>query len=464
MNIVLFWNNVLLECSRRDFTRGFNNSQQPGPIRTSRAMAIVHLAIHDAVAFETNNAGAAYLNKKPIAGHGIGAPPAGSGLSDTVAGAAVTTLKALYPRYASFIDDSHTGAINAAFSYGASIGQALLTARAGDGSTVMVTAPQDETLVYGQHRADPYAPNQPRLGLLWGDVTRFTGVGHQPMDPYPGSGVSPLVDDPAYLDDYEEVRDYGAIGRGKRSAEQERIGVYWGYDGAMNLGVPPRLYNQIARAVVANRSLSVAKTAELFAQLNVAMADAGIDAWHWKYHYDLWRPVVGIRAEGAPEGDPFWAPLGAPQTNASFGRYTLTPPFPAYPSGHATFGAALFQTLRLALDTASGPITLAEVLAEEDGPGDVIDDEVFTFVSDELDGISLDPDGSVRQRTPITYPNFARPTWENSVSRIYLGVHWRFDGIPRLDGQNIGGVPLGLAIGEEAHAFFNAAPSLGGQA
>lgn len=461
MNIVLFWNHVLLECSRRDFTRGFNNSQQPGPIRTSRAMATVHIAIHDAIAFETNRAGAAYLNKKAIP-HMIGSPPAGSVLSDTVAGAAVTTLKAMYPRYHSFINDAHSGASNPAFAYGTAIANAILTARANDGSNVMVTAPQDETLAYGQHRADPFAPNQPRLGLVWGNVTRFTGSAHQPLDPYPGQGTTPLVDNPAYREDYEEVCKYGAAERHLRTAEQERIGVYWGYDGVMNLGVPPRMYNQIARGVVADKMLNVAKTAELFAQLNVAMADAGIDAWHWKYHYDLWRPVAGVRAEQAPDGDPFWAPLGAPQTNAPPGRYTLTPPFPAYPSGHATFGAALFQTLRLALATASGPITLDEVLAEEDGPGDTIDDEVFTFVSDELDGISIDPNNSVRQYLPITFPNYARPVWENSVSRIYLGVHWRFDGIPRVSSQNVGGVPLGLAIGEEAHSFFNTGQSLGG--
>ena len=462
MNIILFWNNILLECSRRDFTRGFNNSQQPGPIRTSRAMAIVHLAIHDAVAFETNRPGAAYLNKKAGIVHGIAAPPAGSGLADTVAGAAVTALKAMYPRFGSFIDDAYSGGSNGAFGYGRQIAQAIIDARANDNSDVMVTAPQDETLRYGQHRADPYAPNQPRLGLNWGNVPRFTGEDHQDLAPYPGLGVMPLLNDPAYREDYDEVREYGASDRRQRTPEQERIGVYWGYDGVMNLGVPPRLYNQIARTIVAAKSLSIPKTAELFAQLNVAMADAGIDAWHWKYVYDLWRPVVGIRAEGAPDGDPFWAPLGAPQTNASPGRYTLTPPFPAYPSGHATFGAAMFQTMRLALGTAPGAIALADVLAEEGGPGDKISAEEFTFISDELNGIAIDPDSSVRQEVPITFPNYARAIWENSVSRIYLGVHWRFDGIPRVDTQNVGGVPLGLTIGEEVHAFFNASPSLGG--
>jgi Vanadium chloroperoxidase N-terminal domain len=459
MNIVLFWNNVLLECSRRDFTRGYPNSQQPGPIRTSRAMAIVHLAIHDAVAFKNGIPAAAYLNKKAIA-HTVAAPPSGT-VDDIVAGAAVTTLKAMYPRYAAYIDDNYDGGNNIRFNYGEEIANALLAARVNDGSDVSLAPPQVASPVYSQHRADPFAPGQPRLGLAWGNVARFSGAAHKPLAPYPGHGTPDLLVHPGYKADYDEVEVYGAEDRRSRTAEQERIGVYWAYDGVMNLGVPPRLYNQIARKVVEGKSLSVARTAELFAQINVAMADAGIDAWHYKYLYDLWRPVVGIRAEKAPHGDPFWSPLGAPQTNV-VGRSTFTPPFPAYPSGHATFGAALFQSLRLALDTAAGPMTLAEVLAEETVGNPANAAETFTFVSDELDGIATDSNGSVRQRVPFTYTNYARPVWENSVSRIYLGVHWRFDGIPRNAADNIGGVPLGLTIGEEVHAFFNNGTSLGG--
>ena len=95
MNPVLFWNSILLECSRRDFTRGFMSGQQPGPIRTAYAMAIVHIAIHDAVAFKSKPA-AAYLNKKGFA-HGI--TTVQGPLEDIIAGAAVTTLKALYPKF-----------------------------------------------------------------------------------------------------------------------------------------------------------------------------------------------------------------------------------------------------------------------------------------------------------------------------------------------------------------------------
>lgn len=460
MNSVLYWNSVLLEASRRDFTKGYANGQQPGPIRTSRAMAIVHLAIHDAVAFR-NQPAAAYLNKKGVM-HGV-SNLTGS-VDDIIAGAAVTALKELYPAYNAYFDDAVGAVNNSAFNGGAKVAMAILAHRAGDGSTVGITGPQPAMPNYGEHRADPYAPGQPQLGPVWGNVTRFTGASHQPLDAFPGKTTASnnYLDDADYFADFEEVRDYGSVQRRNRTAAQERIGVYWGYDGVNNLGVPPRLYNQVARVVVQQQSpvLNVVRTAELFASINVAMADAGIDAWHWKYVFDLWRPVVGIRNQSAPDGDPFWAPLGAPQTNA--GRGTLTPPFPAYPSGHATFGAAVMQALRLGLKTASAPMTVQDVLDVEDGMSAPNPKETFTFVSDELDGISVDPDGSVRTRTPITFKNFVEPVWENSVSRIYLGVHWRFDGIPRNPADNVGGVPLGLNIGQETHQLFNQSPSLGG--
>jgi hypothetical protein len=460
MNSVLYWNSVVLEASRRDFSKGYVNGQQPGPIRTSRAMAIVHLAIHDAVAFR-NQPAAAYLNKKGVM-HGV--PNLSGPIDDIIAGAAVTALKELYPAYHGYFDEAVGSVKTSAFNDGAKVAMAILALRANDGYTAGITGPQSAAPGYGEHRADPYSPGQPQLGSVWGNVTRFTGPNHQPLDAFPGRTTTNnnyLVDSD-YLADFEEVRDHGSAPRRARTAEQERIGVFWGYDGANNLGVPPRLYNQVARVIAQQQTpaLTLARTAELFAVLNVAMADAGIDAWHWKYVYKLWRPVIGIRYELTPDGDPFWAPLGAPQTNAARGTYT--PPFPAYPSGHATFGAALMQALRLGLKTAPTPITVQDVLDVEEGTSAPIVKETFTVVSDELDGIATDPDGSVRQRTPITFKNFAEPVWENSVSRIYLGVHWRFDGIPRNPSHNVGGVPLGLAIGQEAHALFNQSPSLGG--
>lgn len=476
MNPVLYWNAVLLEASRRDFTRGFSNAQQPGPIRTSYAMAIVHIAIHDTVAFRQNKADAAYLTKKLVT-HGLVHTP--GDLDDMIAGAATLTLKALYPKFTAMIDDSLGPVDPASFAFGQSVGTAVLKHRwgpamdptvAGDHSNDMLTKPQPNNPAYGAHRADPYQPNQSQLGPVWGTVTRFTGATNQPLSVFPGSGTTNYLGDLHYKKDFEEVRELGSTNRGARTAEQQRIGVYWGYDGANNLGVPPRLYNQILRALVAKHEadtgtpFSKAQAAELFAVGNVAMADAGIDAWHHKYLNNLWRPVTGIRYEPAPDGgDAFWAPLGAPTTNVP-GKSSLTPPFPAYPSGHATFGAAVFQVAKLTL--ASGPaMTVADVMAYNGARPPAVPDQTFTFISDELDGTASDPDGATRQRVVKQFGTFAEAVWENAVSRVYLGVHWRFDGLPGATGdQNIGGVPLGLAIGAEAHKFFNDAPSLSGSA
>jgi vanadium chloroperoxidase len=210
------------------------------------------------------------------------------------------------------------------------------------------------------------------------------------------------------------------------------------------------------------------------------MGDAGILAWEQKYIHDLWRPVVGIREHDPSMGpaaemgandisddcDPGWLPLGAPSTNATAPEAlqhkaaypcqtvrsemakNFTPPFPAYPSGHATFGAAAFHITRLFYGI---PV------------GDRKKDDLFdnlTFVSEEFNGVNKDNKGTIR---PRHRRNFGRGLWqmieENGFSRVLLGVHWVFDaflrkanGAPDLS-KNVGGVPLGLAIAEDIFQF-----------
>jgi hypothetical protein len=157
--------------------------------------------------------------------------------------------------------------------------------------------------------------------------------------------------------------------------------------------------------------------ARLLALVNVAMADAGIAVWESKYHYEYWRPVTGIReadpgtgptglGDGNPAtiGDPTFTPLGAPASNLAGPNFT--PPFPAYPSGHAGFGGALFETLRNVYGT---------------------DDIAFTFVSDEFNGVTRDASGAVRPLVPRRFASLSDAEEENGQSRIYLGIHWAFD-------------------------------------
>jgi hypothetical protein len=154
---------------------------------------------------------------------------------------------------------------------------------------------------------------------------------------------------------------------------------------------------------------SEVENARLFALVNLAMGDAGISCWGCKYIYQFWRPIVGIR-EAASTGnpatvaDPTWEPLGAQADNNSGTNFT--PNFPSYTSGHATFGSSMFQVLRRYYGT---------------------DDIPFHLQSDEFNGVTRDDTGKVRPQRTRSYLNLSQAEIENHDSRIYLGIHWRFD-------------------------------------
>jgi hypothetical protein len=231
----------------------------------------------------------------------------------------------------------------------------------------------------------PPAPESQEFIAAFDEVKHFGGCG----------------DDPAAC----AVAADGFVTPTLRTPEQAQIGVFWGYDGTPGLGTPPRLYNQIARQIARQRGSSGLELARLLALINVAMADAGLAAWKAKYDYEFCRPITAIRqADGGSGGDPTWTPLGAPASNKIGPNFT--PPFPSYASGHATFGAALFQILRRFYHTDRIP---------------------FSFVSDEFDGLTKDNTGAVRPRLSRTYANLSAAEEENGQSRIYLGIHWAFD-------------------------------------
>ncbi|MDQ3254212.1 MAG: vanadium-dependent haloperoxidase, partial [Acidobacteriota bacterium] len=279
----------------------------------------------------------------------------------------------------------------------------------------------------GDHRTAPNDALQGYLGPRWGDVkpfcVSFTPAAGDPQGLNPYIGPPPGFSTAQYKNDFEEVRDRGGAVRNKRTPEQEVTGIYWAYDGAKRLGTPPRLYNQVVRKIVEDMSSmpSTGDLARLFALVHAGMADAGIVAWRAKYHYNFWRPAVGVREDDAgtgptglgtgstAKGDPFWWPYGAPLSNQPGpGRTNFTPNFPAYPSGHATFGTTVFELVRKFFNVTNNSLT-------------------FKFVSDELDGKTVDVDGSVRTRIIREY-TLNKAIKDNLESRVWLGVHWRFDG------------------------------------
>lgn len=434
----LLWNEIALDTTAIDHTpadkaqgedpRRFG--QQLGPHRSSYAMAIVHIAMFDAFAAITGKY-ATYTDLPRARGH--------VSANRAVAQAAHDTLVALYPYQAERIEalfeediskiEGTKEAIEAGAELGRKAAQAILAKRENDGSSLPEPRvgvdyfPKDEPGVW---QPDPVSKLQVALGGNWAKVKPFVLASADELRP----AEPPKLTDNAYTEAYREVWQAGGDpthgSRTSRTEEETFKAVFWAYDGTPSLCAPPRLYNQIARAVaLKNRLRDPLDMARLLALVNVAMADAGIAAWEAKYHYRYWRPVTGIRA-GDEDGnratykEAGWYPLGAPSTNSRGPNFT--PPFPAYPSGHATFGGALFQILRKFWP----------------------DDTRFTVVSDEFNGKNLDISGVVRPLRPASFRSFSEAEHDNAQSRIWMGVHWQFDAGA--------GIKLGNAVADRVYA------------
>lgn len=87
---ILFWNMIALEANRVSHTNGLN--EQTGPTLSSRALAIIHLAMYDAYAGVVNDPInlPRYIANPP-------SPGAGASTDAAVAAAAHTALVHLFP-------------------------------------------------------------------------------------------------------------------------------------------------------------------------------------------------------------------------------------------------------------------------------------------------------------------------------------------------------------------------------
>jgi hypothetical protein len=417
---VRHWNEVAINASGLDHTPGFG--EQLGPVRAARATAIVHIAVFDAINAVTGNHYKSYCGLSPA--------NAGTNMNCAVSQAAHDTLNALFPLQSASCDQLLAADLKQVpngrpKSDGIALGRraaaAILAMRANDGSNYVEPRVGFEFITSndpGKWRQDPISHHPLALGAFWGQVTPFVLQSSSQFR----APVPPAIDSAEYAVAYDEVKSIGGDGivtPTTRTAEQTEIGTFWAYDGTPSLCAPPRLYNQITMHIADQMGTSSdpVKLARLLALVNTAMADAGSAIWESKYYYQYWRPVTGIResdpgtgptlagdGNDATEGDINFTPLGAPASNLNGPNFT--PPFPAYPSGHAGFGGALFETLRKFYGT---------------------DNIAFTFMSDEFNGITRDNRGNVRPVISRSFSSLSQAEEENGQSRIYLGIHWSWD-------------------------------------
>ena len=414
------WNTIAIDASGLDHTpvaageqRAFG--EQLGPGRSSRAMAVVHLAVFEAV--------------NAIAGThqslvGLDRFPGNASIDAAIAQSAHDTLVAMFPSQADtmhgYLEDELRVLPRQGMVPGLQIGgraaQSVLALAAKDGSAhpelqlgtdfVPLSDP-------GKWRQDPISRLPLALGAHWGDVKPFVlESGAQFRVPPP-----PPLNSPEYAAAFDEVKRLGGATASERTADQTFAGTFWAYDGTPSLCAPPRLYNQIVMSIADQMGTDVVELTRLLALVNVAMSDTAIAIWESKYYYQVWRPITGIReadvgtgpsglgdGNDATIGNPNFMPLGAPASNLVGPNFT--PPFPAYPSGHAGFGGAVFEMLRRFYRTDAIP---------------------FTFVSDEYNGETVDNQGNRRPLLPRSFKSLSEAEEENGQSRIYLGIHWSFD-------------------------------------
>jgi hypothetical protein len=238
-----------------------------------------------------------------------------------------------------------TTEIAAGKTVGRAAARAMITARSGDGA-------DDNTPYATGMQPGDWRPTGSGAALSpnWPKVKPFCiDSGSQFRPPRPGGYLSKaqMLRSEEYAAQFNDVKELGRFDSASRTAEQTQIAFFWAndLDGTYK---PPGQLLEITKIVSEQKGLDVVEKARLFALVSLAMGDAAIVAWDAKYStdLDLWRPETAIQmgdmdGNGATKVDPKWKPLSIDRSGNRF-----SPPFPAYVSGHATFGAAHAAIMR----------------------------------------------------------------------------------------------------------------------
>jgi membrane-associated phospholipid phosphatase len=370
VNPVIEWNRTLLVILR---TAG----AQPSNIHSTRNFAILHASIFDAV----NNIDGTYSpymvrlrNVSRLASQAAAADQA-----------AHDVLVALYPTFQATLDaelQQDLAAIPAGqdktdgITVGQTVAAQILAFRSTDGANVTLPAFVPGTQP-GDYRLTP--PNfAPADFIQWPQVTPFALARADEFRP----GPPPRLTSEEYTMAFDEVKSLGLITSTTRTPEQTVIGKFWN-------GNIQDFWNEIAQTAALRHHLGLARSARLFALLNISLADTTIAFFEAKYTYQFWRPITAIELAG-DDGNPNtvpdanWVPLS-----------TKTAPDPSYPGAHSAISFAGAEVLKSVL-------------------GDRLS---FDVTSESLPGVKRH------------FTSFSAAAHEAGVSRIFAGQHFRTDHI-----------------------------------
>lgn len=275
--------------------------------------------------------------------------------------AAHDVLVAYFPDAAATLDAelaSSLGTIPASSTKnrGVRVGRAaaaeMVASRVGDGRN-------DPAVVYPKAPAvgiwRPTPPNNAPMALPW--------LGHvKPLlldwpTQIKTDGVDPLTSS-AYAADVAEVAEVGVATGSTRTEDQTTTAKFYNYNA--NLQVQQALLD-----LLAEEPLGVVATARLLALVNASVADALITTWRLKLDVGLWRPVTAITladTDGNPATTPIpgWTPL----IDTLGGMPAGTPPYPEWPSGHASVINAFVRSLQITYGTSATDLTLYSAVTD----------------------------------------------------------------------------------------------------
>jgi hypothetical protein len=369
--VILEWNQILQD-----------TIPKPVGVLSPRYYAMMHIAMFDAV-----NAVQREFEPYRVAGHAAGSAEAAA------AQAAHDVLVAVNPSAASVYDTAlaerlgtrPSGFVRRGASLGASVAAEILAWRQNDGWIIASPVPYAEPPLPG--RWQPTPPNHAPAA--------FTHLQHaapmallsstQFLPPPP-----PSLTSERYAADFNEVKELGRVDSPTRTAEQTAVARLWAAAGVGGATDFFAVWQNVARDAARDRSLSLVETARLFALLNVSIHDALQTTQASKFVYGVWRPVTAIRGAAddlnpATDADAGWLPLLA------------TPPYPSYSGNLSAIGASAARVLELALGTNDIPVAMT--WRQAGGAPDVT----------------------------RHFESFSQAAKEQFMSRIYGGIHFRFD-------------------------------------
>jgi len=318
----------------------------------------------------------------------------------TVIAAAVPTVlrgtyDTLYPSAEILVDDKYSEIlsergtveskeiIDRSVEHGIAIANKILQWASTDGyaetRTMTYTPP---TRIENPKNWEPLNPGDIAIEPYWGKLRTFIIPNNQQfyIDLSPEFSIEPNSEF------YQQHMEIVTVSQ-NLTLEQKRIANFW--NDKIRTGCPSGHWVSIMDIAARQLQLKLDRVAQMYALMGPVMGDAFIFCWWGKYLENTLRPQSYIRDYINPNWFPF----------------LITPPFPAYPSGHSSMSGSCAEVMTHLFGTVA-----------------------FTDYTHQYIGY-----------LPRSFKSFNEAADEAGFSRLYGGIHIRADIINGLEaGHNLG--------------------------